>query len=187
MVGYGVTPRRRRSISRASAEPVPCTLKKTGRAGASASHASSTPPVITSVRANAPQKLTTRHFTRGLASTSSRAGFAFVYASPPISRKLAGRPPWRVITSMVVMVSPAPFAITPTSPSNSMYLRPSDWPRASRSVIGSGLPAPASASRRLIAESSRVNLQSRAASRPSRSRARGLTSSSSASLSRYAR
>jgi succinyl-CoA synthetase beta subunit len=37
-----------------------------------------TPSAITSVRANAPQKLTSRHFTRGLASTSSRAGLALV-------------------------------------------------------------------------------------------------------------
>ena len=187
MVSYGITPRRSRSIARASVAPVPCTLKKTGMDGSSASHASSTPPVITSVRANAPQKFTTRDFTRGLSSTSSSAGVALVYASPPISRKFAGRPPQWVITSIEVMVSPAPLASTPTSPSSSMYFNPSACPRASSPVSRSGLPLAASASRRLMPESSRVNLQSSATSRPSSSRARGLTSSSSASLSRYAR
>ena len=37
-----------------------------------------TPSAITSVRAKAPQKLTTRLFTRGLDSTSSSAGLALV-------------------------------------------------------------------------------------------------------------
>ena len=62
----------------ASVEPVPCTLKKTGTAGASAFQASSTPAVITSVRAKAPQKFTTRQVTLRLSSTSSSAGLALV-------------------------------------------------------------------------------------------------------------
>ena len=107
-------------MARASAEPVPCTLKKTGIAGPSASQASSIPATITSVRAKAPQKFTSRQRTRALSSTSSSAGRAFVYAAPPISMKFAGRPPWCAITSMVVMVSPAPLASTPMSPSSSM-------------------------------------------------------------------
>ena len=76
----------------ASAEPVPRTLKKTGMVGLSASQASSRPAVITSVRANAPQKFTRRHLTLGLSSTSSNAGLALVYAAPPISKKVR-RPP----------------------------------------------------------------------------------------------
>ena len=69
-------------MARASAEPVPCTLKKTGMAGPSASQASSMPATITSVRAKAPQKFTSRQRTRALSSTSSSAGRAFVYAGP---------------------------------------------------------------------------------------------------------
>ena len=73
--------------------------------------------VITSVRAKAPQKLTTRLFTRwDWRAPAPARGAAIVYASPPISRKFAGRPRWWAITSMVAMVRPAPLASTPTSP-----------------------------------------------------------------------
>ncbi len=46
--------------------------------GRSSSIARTTPSVITSVRANAPQKLMSRLRTRGLARTSRSAGTAFV-------------------------------------------------------------------------------------------------------------
>ena len=109
--------------------------------------ASITPPVITSVRANAPQKLTSRLLTRGLYSTSSSAGVAFVYASPPISRKFAGRPPKWFTASSVVIVSPAPLASTPTSPSSSMYVQAELAPAPFELGAGSR-PASARAARR---------------------------------------
>ena len=93
MVASGVTPRRSFNILIASSSPVPCTEKKIGSVGCNASIASMTPWVITSVRAKAPQKLMTRLLMAGFDSSSSSAGFAWVYDSPPISRKFAGRPP----------------------------------------------------------------------------------------------
>jgi hypothetical protein len=83
---------------------------------------------------------------------------------------------------MVAMVSPAPFASTPTSPSSSMYLRPVSAALASSAVLGSGVPSAASSGRRGIAASSSTSLQSSATSRPSGVSASGLISSSSASF-----
>ena len=52
--------------------------RRTGSVGLSSSMAFSTPSVITSVRAKAPQKFTTRLLTRGLSRTSFRPGVALV-------------------------------------------------------------------------------------------------------------
>ena len=50
-------------------------------------------------------------------------------APPPMSRKLAGSPPFNLIISMVAIARPAPFTIQPMNPSNLMndrlYLRAS--------------------------------------------------------------
>src|SRR5262249_21032519 len=71
---------RNRSLTMAIAASslVPCMVKNSGSLGFSSSRAVITPAIITSVRANAPQKFTSRHFTRPLASTSSSAGLALV-------------------------------------------------------------------------------------------------------------
>ena len=63
-------------MATASSSPVPWIEKNTGSSGFNWSQASSTPPVMTSVRATAPQKLINRLLTLGLASTSSSAGAA---------------------------------------------------------------------------------------------------------------
>ena len=39
-------------------------------------------------------------------------------APPPISKKVAGSPPWNLIMSIPVNVKPAPLPITAISPSN---------------------------------------------------------------------
>jgi hypothetical protein len=71
-------PSRSRTSRIALSSPVPWMEKKIGTAGRSSSIAVMTPSVITSVRANAPQKFTTRLRTRGLSSTSRSAGVALV-------------------------------------------------------------------------------------------------------------
>ena len=71
-------PSRSLTMAMASSSPVPWMVKKIGMLGFSSSQALITPSAITSVRANAPQKLTSRHLTRGLESTSSSAGLALV-------------------------------------------------------------------------------------------------------------
>src|SRR3990167_759200 len=93
MRSKGSSSSRSRIRRTASSSPVPWTEKNTGKVGCSVSQARTTPSAMTSVRANAPQKLTIRLLTRGLASTSLSAAVALVYASPPISRKFAGAPP----------------------------------------------------------------------------------------------
>ena len=45
-------------------------------------------------------------------------------APPPTSRKLAGSPPYNLITSMVAIAKPAPFTMQPISPSSFTYERP---------------------------------------------------------------
>ncbi|MNT79716.1 hypothetical protein D3C72_2190830 [compost metagenome] len=62
----------------ASSSPVPWMEKKTGTVGFSVFQAWITPPAITSVRAKAPQKLTTRLLTPGLDSTRSSASVPLV-------------------------------------------------------------------------------------------------------------
>ena len=71
-------PRRAFTMAMASSSPVPWMVKMIGIVGFKSSQASITPCAITSVRAKAPQKLTSRHFTLGLESTSCSAGLAFV-------------------------------------------------------------------------------------------------------------
>ncbi|CEG08612.1 hypothetical protein BN961_02028 [Afipia felis] len=66
-------PSRSRTSLTASSSPVPWIEKNTGTFGFSVSHAFTTPSAITSVRANAPQKLMTRLLTHGLDSTRSSA------------------------------------------------------------------------------------------------------------------
>ena len=65
-------------MATASSSPVPWIVKMIGMAGLSSSQALITPSAITSVRAKAPQKFTSRHFTRGFASTIWSAGVALV-------------------------------------------------------------------------------------------------------------
>src|SRR5690606_4920971 len=78
MRSCGSIPSRSRTIAIASSSPVPWIVKTIGIFGFSSSQALTTPSAMTSVRAKAPQKLTSNAFTLGFASTISSAGMAFV-------------------------------------------------------------------------------------------------------------
>ena len=83
-------------------------------------------PFATSSPRVMPPKILTK-MERTLASeliTSRALAMTSALAPPPMSRKLAGRPPTWLTTSHVLMARPAPLAIIPTKPSRPTYCKP---------------------------------------------------------------
>ena len=95
------------------------------------------PLATSSPRVMPPKMLTRMERTAGsLLITSRAAAMTEALAPPPMSRKLAGRPPTWLTTSTVLMARPAPLAITPTDPSSPTYWRPLARAARSRSSRG---------------------------------------------------
>ena len=157
-----------RSISRPCSAFVPSRRMTIGTFMSTRDSAVTIPLATSSPRVIPPKMLMKMERTLGSELMTSRAlAITSALAPPPMSRKLAGRPPTWLTTSQVLMASPAPLAIIPTKPSRPTYCRPT-W-RAWRSRSSSSAVSSYSAHSgwRKAALSSRVTLASRACTRPS--------------------
>src|SRR5690606_4249037 len=104
-------------------------------------------------------------------------------APPPTSRKLAGKPPFSLIRSMVAMARPAPFTMQPMLPSSATWLSSHSAARRARSSSWLGSSIAFSFGWRYRALPSILILASRQCRLPSLVITSGFTSSSARSLS----
>src|SRR2546423_261837 len=116
-VASGVIPASWRS-RRPSSSRVPVIRTTSGRVRRRSRVGSMMPCATSSPRVMPPKMLIRMPLTWGSLANSSRAlCTTSAFAPPPISRKLAARPPSRCTRSNVFITSPAPLPITPTEPS----------------------------------------------------------------------
>src|SRR5438309_929974 len=107
-----------RRMARPSSSRVPLKRTTSGSFICSRSRAVTMPLATSSPRVMPPKTLIRTPLTRGfMRITASAFSTTSAFAPPPMSQKLAARPPARCTRSSVLMQSPAPLPMMPMSPS----------------------------------------------------------------------